>query len=309
MNQNDILKEYYKRVCAPLIFVNETKLPNNHIAKVYLYDFSTEEELNNFKKIFQEYLPYYVRNSDKIKTYKIYDGIDDSIIKEILDKDSKKIWYGNQTPHRPTNINGIFGELFTDFYIKNITSQYPLLAYVSKRAYSSNDEAKGIDIVACNYENDFLEIILSEAKFVSNLSSAKTALISDISGDKNHLNRKTINSYGEFIMAYQPEIEYYRDTNLNNKIQELNMLVNNEEMGFIEAINRTNTKVKFIYFAVFQKNINRDIEKFRESIEELILKFNEQVLQTDIKNYSIEIVFIPTFSNSMELKSKMEEYL
>lgn len=48
------LKEYYKRVCSPLVFVNEILLENNKNVKVYLYDFKTEEELSNFKKIFQE---------------------------------------------------------------------------------------------------------------------------------------------------------------------------------------------------------------------------------------------------------------
>lgn len=48
------LKEYYKRVCFPLVFVNEILLENNKNVKVYLYDFKTEEELSNFKKIFQE---------------------------------------------------------------------------------------------------------------------------------------------------------------------------------------------------------------------------------------------------------------
>ena len=83
------LKEYYKRVCSPLVFVNETSLENNKNVKVYLYDFKTEEELSNFKKVFQEYLPFYVRNYDSISKYKISD--DDEEISKILVEKAKYI--------------------------------------------------------------------------------------------------------------------------------------------------------------------------------------------------------------------------
>ena len=71
VNNIELLKEYYKRVCAPLIFVNEYVLDNCRNAKFYLYDFREEEELNNFKKVFQEYLPFYVKNFDRISRYKL----------------------------------------------------------------------------------------------------------------------------------------------------------------------------------------------------------------------------------------------
>ena len=35
MENIDKLKEYYKQNCSPLIFVNETTLPNNKSAKVF----------------------------------------------------------------------------------------------------------------------------------------------------------------------------------------------------------------------------------------------------------------------------------
>ena len=50
MGNIDILKKYYKEVCTPLIFVNETSLTKLMNVKVYLYDFNKQQELENFKK-------------------------------------------------------------------------------------------------------------------------------------------------------------------------------------------------------------------------------------------------------------------
>ena len=42
MEHIEKFKEYYKKSCSPLIFVNETLLPDNKSAKIFLYDFSTD---------------------------------------------------------------------------------------------------------------------------------------------------------------------------------------------------------------------------------------------------------------------------
>ena len=75
MENIEKLKEYYKKECSSLIFINETLLPNNKSAKIFLYNFTTDEELNNFKKVFQEYLPFYVLNLDYIESYTVDDTI------------------------------------------------------------------------------------------------------------------------------------------------------------------------------------------------------------------------------------------
>ena len=100
MENIEKLKEYYKKYCSPLIFVNETILPNNKSAKVFLYNFNTSEELENFKKVFQEYLPFYVLNFDSIENY----IVDDTISKQLV-KDAKYIYETNITPTRKTGIN------------------------------------------------------------------------------------------------------------------------------------------------------------------------------------------------------------
>ena len=128
------LKEYYKRVCSPLVFVNETSLENNKNVKVYLYDFKTEEELSNFKKVFQEYLPFYVRNYDSISKYKISDD-DEEISKMLVEKAKYIKFKSGSIPNRGVDKDGIYGEIYNDFYIRNIIDKDRLISYLSRRSY------------------------------------------------------------------------------------------------------------------------------------------------------------------------------
>ena len=301
MENIDILKRYYKEVCTPLIFVNETSLEKLKNVKVYLYDFNREQELENFKKVFQEYMAMYVRNNDIINMYDLTKNIS-----EQLQKEFKRI-YKIITPDRKTGVNGIFGELFNDYYLKNVLNEEILLAYVSKKEFNNSNEAKGIDLVCCEDKNETLEIILSEAKFVGNLNSAKNSLIKDISGEDNHLNSKYINSYMNFVLNRQQGLDSIRKENVTLKINEINKKIILEDKKFIEAINELGYSIRFIYFAIFQYENNRNIENFEDSINEILKEFEKQIRKTEVNHYSIEIVFIPTFNTSMSLKNKMEE--
>ena len=301
MGNIDILKKYYKEVCTPLIFVNETSLEELRNVKVYLYDFNKQQELENFKKVFQEYMAMYVRNEDIINLYDLSQDI-----AEQLKKEFKKI-YKIITPERKTGVNGIFGELFNDYYLKNVLNEEILLAYVSKKEFNNRNEAKGIDLVCCEDKNDILEIILSEAKFVGNLNSAKNSLIGDISGEANHRNSDYINNYMNFVLNRQQGLDSRRKENVTFKITEINKKIILEDKKFVDAINELKYSIRFIYFAIFQYENNRKIENFEDSINEILKEFKKQVKQTGVNNYSIEIVFIPTFNTSMNLKNKMEE--
>lgn len=42
---------------------------------MYFCDVSLDQELNNYKKVFQEYLALYVRSYDKLKYYDDYEKI------------------------------------------------------------------------------------------------------------------------------------------------------------------------------------------------------------------------------------------
>lgn len=118
-NNIEILQEYYKRVCSPLIFINEFVIKNCCKAKVYLYNFKKEEELNNFKKVFQEYIPFYVKNFDRISRYKLTES-DEDISKLLIGKARHIKKIENILPNRPTRMNGIYGEVYNDFYVRNI---------------------------------------------------------------------------------------------------------------------------------------------------------------------------------------------
>lgn len=304
MENIDKLKEYYKQNCSPLIFVNETTLPNNKNAKVFLYNFNTSEELENFKKVFQEYLPFYVLNLDLIDNY----IVDDTISKQLVD-DAKYIYETDITPTRKTGINGIFGELYNDYYIKNVLNDEILLQYLSRKDFNSRDsESKGIDVVACNENEGKLEIIMSEAKFVGNLSTAKNNLKDDISGSTGHLNKEYINKYMNFVMYRQNGLDKGRNKEIQKLVTEFNTKKWREKLDFIDCINELDCSCRFIYFAVFKQCKKREIHDFEEEILEIIQEFNQNIANTGINNYSIEVVFIPTFNESMALKRKMEEW-
>ena len=304
MENIEKLKEYYKQYCSPLIFVNETTLPDNKSAKVFLYNFNTSEELENFKKVFQEYLPFYVLNFDLIENY----TVDDTISKQLV-KDAKYIYETDITPTRKTGINGIFGELYNDYYIKNVLNDEVLLQYLSRKDFNSPDsESKGIDVVACNEKDGKLEIIMSEAKFVGNLSTAKNNLKDDISGATGHLNKEYINKYMNFVMYRQDGLDKRRSKEIQKLVTEFNTKKWKEKLDFIDCINELDCSCRFIYFAVFKQCQKRNIKDFEDQILEIIQEFNQNIVNTTINNYSIEVVFIPTFNESMTLKRKMEEW-
>ena len=298
------LKDYYKRVCSPLIFVNETTLENNKNAKVYLYDFKSEEELNNFKKVFQEYLPFYVRDFDRIGRYKI--GNNDEETSKMLVEKAKYIKFkSGSIPNRGVKIDGIYGEIYNDFYLRNIIDKDRMISYLTRRSYERpRGENEGIDLVGCGLENNKLEITFSESKFMTDIYSAKSNLISDT---EKHLDKDFINDFMNFVIQRQGSILNERVTNINEKIDEFNDTMEETGLSFIEVLNKLEVSVKFIYFAIF-KNEHRDLLFYEDKIQEIIESFNANIKKTEINNYSIEVVFIPTFNSSMDLKNKMEEW-
>lgn len=304
MENINMLKEYYKRICSPLIFINETNLPNNKGVKVYLYDFKDEEELYNFKKVFQEYLPFYVRNFDSISRYKIPNN-DEETSKMLLEKAKYIKFKSDSIPNRGTKIDGIYGEVYNDFYIRNIIDKDRLVSYISRRSYERpKGENEGIDLVGCGLKNNKLEITFSEAKFMTDIYAAKTNLISDT---EKHLDKDFINEFMNFVIQRQGDIISERAELINEKINEFNDVKEETGLSFIEVLNKLEVSVKFIYFAIFN-NKHRDILFYEEKIQDIIKSFNNNIEKTGIKNYDIEIVFIPTFNSSMNLKNKMEEW-
>ena len=110
-----------------------------------------------------------------------------------------------------------------------------------------------------------------------------------------------------FVLNRQQGLDSRRKENVTFKITEINKKIILEDKKFVDAINELKYSIRFIYFAIFQYENNRKIENFEDSINEILKEFKKQVKQTGVNNYSIEIVFIPTFNTSMNLKNKMEE--
>lgn len=303
-NNIEILQDYYKRICAPLIFINEFILENCCRAKVYLYDFKKEEELNNFKKVFQEYIPFYVKNFDRISRYKLTES-DEDISKLLISKARHIKKTENILPDRQIRMNGIYGEVYNDFYVRNVLQNERLITYLSRRSYERpNSENQGIDIVACSIKGENIEVVFSEAKFVTDINKAGIKLKDDV---KSHVDKEYINNFLQFVMQKQGEVINERKIEINNKINEFNDLMEDEDIKFIEALNRMNFSVKFIFFAIFNNEI-RETVIYENKIKEIIEEFNSKVKETGINDYSIEVVFIPTFNSSMKLKNKMEEW-
>lgn len=234
MNNIDILREYYKRVCVPLIFVGEHILSNCQNAKVYLYDFKSQEELDNFKKVFQEYIPFYVKNFDRISRYELEKT--DEELADYLREKAKGIKTRKEIPDRDIAHSGVYGELFNDFYLRNVLSNDRLITFLSKRSYErQNCENHGIDVVVCSLKGESLEITFSEAKFVTTIGDAKNKLKSDVS---EHVTAEYINNYLQFVMQKQCEAMNERKETINEKVNEFNDLIEDENVSFIEALNR-----------------------------------------------------------------------
>ena len=110
-----------------------------------------------------------------------------------------------------------------------------------------------------------------------------------------------------FVLNRQEGLDKRRKEIITSQITEINKKIILENKSFIDTINELGYCLRFVYFAIFQYENNRNIENFKSSVMEMSKEFEEQVIQTGVNNYSMEIVFIPTFNESMDLKNKMEE--
>ena len=96
----------------------------------YVYDY----ELENFKTEFLYYLPYYVSNDDLLKTIDVSVDIDQQ-----MEKRSKKIRRDSTIiPKRPISNDGIYGELFLDFYLRIVKERNLIITYASKKDFAAD---------------------------------------------------------------------------------------------------------------------------------------------------------------------------
>lgn len=174
------LVAHYKANYERKVFMTRLSHAMQNAYLMYIYDYPSE--LKNFADTFLAYLPFYIRNSDYFETVDENEDIDTQLIarSKNMRKNSKII------PHRQIASDGIYGELFLDFYLRIVNGRKAVITYANKRSFDSNYESTGPDnIVYFLDENKKINICFCEAKFVAGAANAKNNLIEDIVGKPN----------------------------------------------------------------------------------------------------------------------------
>lgn len=303
------IKEYYNNNCRPLIFIGEKKLTKNNKCKMYFCDVSLDQELKNYKKVFQEYLALYVRSYDKLKYYDdLKNDLTDDDISKTLTKYGNNIWNNTKLIITSTpKTLGIYGEALNDFYLNIVKNENILITYSTKRSYSERN-VKGIDILASMWEDDNLTLVFSECKFVESIYKASTELSNDIKGSDDepaHVTAEYINGYMTFVVDKIHSIfsELSDSEKIMLVLDQLNSRVIIGENA-IDVFNSLNIKIRFDFFAIY--NDNKFTPDEREKMYDKVLDaFETQIKLTGIKKYDIEIVFIPIKNTSTMVKENM----
>lgn len=276
-----------------------------------LYDYDKKDEIDNFVSNFSEYLPYYVYNADTLEWIDT-EGDISTKLKEI----SKKCWNGPNVPSRDKNVNGIFGEVFLDFYERIVKKAKLACTYASRRDFNSNNENRGFDNVLFSIKNNIIEFVFAESKFVIDKSTASAALVKDIkgepvSGDKKavvgHLTKDYMNDYITFVVEKN---SYFSDSDkelLKPFIRNLNDVLINQNGNFIDFLINNDVRINCVFFAIF-KNQSINPADYIDAYDCIYSEAEKHLKDIGFKNYSIEIVFIPTKSRSTEIKGAIDEY-
>lgn len=303
------IKKYYNENCKPLIFIGEKKLTKNNKCKMYFCDVSLEKELENYKKVFQEYLALYVRSYDKLKYYNdLKEATSDDDISKCLYKYGYDIWNNTKLILTTTpKTLGIYGEAINDFYLNIVKNENILLTYSTKRGYGERN-IKGIDVLASTWENDCLTIIFSECKFVESISKASGGLFDDIMGteeERAHISSDYINDYITFVVDKMHSIfSNIKDSEkMMFVLDQLNNRVVNGEKA-IDVFNDLNIKIRFDFFAIYNDN-RFTPDQIEKMYDKVLDAFDEQVKLTGIKKYDMEIVYIPIKNTSVSIKENM----
>ena len=118
------LVAHYKANYERKVFMTRLSHAMQNAYLMYIYDYPSE--LKNFADTFLAYLPFYIRNSDYFETVDENEDIDTQLItrSKNMRKNSKII------PHRQIASDGIYGELFLDFYLRIVNGRKAVITYV-----------------------------------------------------------------------------------------------------------------------------------------------------------------------------------
>lgn len=302
------LRTHYVNNLKDKVFFKEDSINGKTYCIFYIHDINIEEE--SFVDTFSQYFPFYVWNEDQIQFIDIDNNAENN-----LGNASKKCWNSEIVPTRKTKSNGIYGEVFLDFYERIVHGRRLISTYASRRAFSSNSEAKGYDHIGYILNNGVLELVIGEAKYVSTVYSAKDALVDDINGKfdsegkwhPGHLTTEYFNRFLNFIIQKKESFSTVEKNEIQELMSELNreLVLGNGE--FLQYIITHNMKLNCVFFAIFQNNSNipKNLELHYDKIhQEAVNALNVM----GVTNYSIEIVFVPTDLTSMHIKEKIDEF-
>lgn len=311
MNGN--IRKYYKLNHEKKVFLSKISDESNCYI---IYTNNNIREKENYSKLFTYYLPAYVLNLDKLNT--LFNMKDNwNVDEEKIIMESKRIWKEGETlAHRDAKRNGVFGELFLDFYSRVVLNKNFLISFSSKGPFNGNQENKGFDQNYYYFNNDGeIVLVFSESKFVTNLSSAKAGLMGDIKGNDDsigHLTEKYMNRYLSFIMdkgSFELLDDNDRKEEFLNFIYDLNK-ESFEGKKYLEILIEKNIKIDLVLFAIYKDTritIEDVIDTFSELHDESLNKLKEMGFSDN--NININIVFVPTVNESMEIKNAIEEGL
>lgn len=302
------LEEYYYNTHKNKIFCIELHVEDKEFYILYNYD--KTDEITKFVSNFTEYLPYYVYNGDALEHINIKDSLSEELLKR-----SKRCWTGPYIPKRETKVDGVYGEVFLDFYERIIKKNILASTYASKRDFRSKNENHGFDNVLFKINNDEIEFVFAEAKFVTSKSAAKESLINDIRGDNNSEVHKRTNGHltiefmDDYICFIVNKNSFFHDNDkqlLKNFFNELNEVLINHDGKFVQFLIERNIKVNCVFFAIFN-DVSVKPSDYAD-IYNLIEKEAKTQLETiGFNNYSVEIVFVPTLSKSMDIKEAISK--
>lgn len=303
------IEDYYATEHSGKIFCTKLCVDGKKFDILYTYD--KKDEIDKFVSNFTEYLPYYVYSSDSLEHIDV-----NGEISEKLRNISKRCWSGSSVPKREAKVNGIFGEVFLDFYERIIKKDKLASTYASRRDFKSNSENKGFDNVLFKICGENIELVFAESKFVANKNSAQSSLIKDIKGEPatavkketiGHLTAGFMNDYVAFVVEKN---SFFSDDDkmlLKPFFDELNDVLMNKNGEFISFLIKKNIKINCVFFAIF-KNASTTPSDYIDAYDAIEAEAKQHLETIGFKNYSIEIVFIPTFSESMEIKGAIDKF-
>lgn len=294
------------------LHVLENYLETNHKNKIFhtrltvndksfhvVYDYDKKEEIEKFVSNFTEYLPYYVHPADVLE----YLDEEEDLSKQLLVL-SQKCWNGPIVPTRDAKVNGIFGEVFLDFYERIVNNAKLASTYASRRDFNSNYENKGFDNVLFLINNNKIEFVFAESKFVNNKSAARYSLVKD---SEEHLTKQFLNDYVTFIVEKNCFFSDDDKRLLKPFFSELNTLLAQGETDFVSFLIQKNIKINCVFFAIF-RNTNTDPNYYCDCYKAIEEEAKAHLEDIGFTNYSVEIVFIPTKSLSMKIKGEIDGY-